>query len=217
MRMSRWRALVAAGLAAALLLGAVVGAAGAAPADGSRQAFLDRLAAALGVPRDKLEAAVREAALGVLDDAVRAGRIPAERAERIRRRLQQAEIRLFPPFGRPFAHGHGSWPGIRDVVRAAAGVLGLTPQELLSQLHQGKTLAQIAAERGRSRDEVKQAILAPVRQRLERAVAAGRLSQERMEARLKALETRIDTLLDRPWPPMPRHRTQPPGGQGSGT
>lgn len=215
MRIVGKRILIGACLAAAVLVAATLGAARAAvAAEPSPAAFLDRLADALGLPRDRVEAAMKQAALGALEDAVRAGRVSAERAERIRQRIEQGRLWLGPHLGR----GHGPWGrhAALGVIEPVARLLGLTPRQLLDELRQGKTLAQVAAAHGKSRDEVKEALRAAARQRLDRAVAAGRLTPEQAQARLQALEERLDALLDRSWPAKAPHG-QRPGGTGSGT
>lgn len=212
-----WAGLGACLAATAVLVGVALGRAEAAASPGSRaQAFVERLAAALGLPRERVEAALQQALTGMLDDAVRAGRIPADRAEEIRQRIREGRFGVFPHFGRV----HGSRAGMAPhgpVLAAAAQLLGMAPDQLRDQLGQGKTLAEVAVEHGKSRDEVRQAILAALRERSEQAVAAGRLTQQDLEAKLKRWETRVDDLLDRPFP-AEGHRGQPhPQGSGSGT
>jgi ribosomal protein S4 len=80
---------------------------------------------------------------------------------------------------------------------AAADYLGLTPQALREQLRAGKSLAQIATGQGKSADGLEQAILANVKTRLDKAVAAGRISAEQEQAFLDRLESRLDTLVNR--------------------
>ena len=55
---------------------------------------------------------------------------------------------------------------------AIAAYLGLTPAQLREQLGSGKTLAQIAATRGKTVAGLENAILADVQAHLDRAVAA---------------------------------------------
>ena len=83
--------------------------------------------------------------------------------------------------------------------RVAADSLGLTRQALREQLRAGKSLAQIAADQHKSVDGLKQAILAAVKTRLDKAVAAGSLSADREQAILTKLAARLDVLLNRTW------------------
>ena len=106
--------------------------------------------------------------------------------------------------GRP-GHGHaGVGNAIRHhaahgLFRTAADYLKLTPQALLEQLRAGKSLAEIAADRGKSVDGLKQAILAAVKTHLDKRIAAGRLSADQKQAILAKLGARLDVLLNRSW------------------
>jgi hypothetical protein len=75
---------------------------------------------------------------------------------------------------------------------AAAAYLGLTPAELRAQLESGKTLAQVAADRGKSVQGLKAAILAGAKTDLDAAVAAGK-SPQRWSSRCSPTWSRIST------------------------
>ena len=79
---------------------------------------------------------------------------------------------------------------------AAADYLGLTPAELRAQLESGKTLAQVAADRGKSVDGLKAAILAGAKKELDAAVAAGRITSAREQAMLDELTSHVDDLVN---------------------
>ena len=93
---------------------------------------------------------------------------------------------------------------IRKAVRAgletAATALGLTGEELRTQLKAGQTLGQIADARGVSRTDVVAALTGEAQAHLAEAVAAGRITQEQADARLEALGSRLPELLDRQLP-----------------
>jgi hypothetical protein len=73
-----------------------------------------------------------------------------------------------------------------------AEALGLTPEELFSELHEGKTLAEIAEERGVELEEVREAVSADrveaQKEAIEQAVEDGRLSQEQADWMIEGLE-----------------------------
>ena len=206
---------MAAGLLAVLVL------AGAAQAAGTRpgwDSFLERVAATLGLPRDRVEEAFKQAAQGMVDEAVQSGRITPQQAEALRRRIQEGRWPWPFPLGRPHGGFHGKpWGSLLDPV---ARLLGLTPQQLREELRQGKTLAQVAQEHGKTRDQVKQAILEDARKKLEQAAAAGRLTRDRVEAKLQQLAGQLDALLDRTWVPhgkLGAPKTPAPGAPGGGS
>jgi hypothetical protein len=90
--------------------------------------------------------------------------------------------------------------GRSGIFRAAAHYLGLTPAELRSDLRDGKSLAQIATDQDKSVDGLKQAMLAEVKARLDKAVAAGKLTAAHEQAFLDRLSSRLDTLVNRTLP-----------------
>jgi len=101
-----------------------------------------------------------------------------------------------PFFGGP--HGDGGpgfghrGPGSLD---AAAKYLGLTVTELHTQLESGKTLAQIAKDKGKTVDGLKAAITADTKAKLDAAVKAGNLTQAQADDILKRMTDRLDDLV----------------------
>ena len=74
--------------------------------------------------------------------------------------------------------------------------LGITKQQLRSDLASGQTLAQIAAANGKSVNDVEQAILGAVQSRLDQAVAAGLLTSDKEQTVLARVTDRIATLVN---------------------
>jgi hypothetical protein len=98
--------------------------------------------------------------------------------------------------------GHG-----RLTVEAAATVLDIEPEELLSELKEGSTLAQVAEEQGMPLDKFTAAMLAQVQQQLDALVAEGKLTQEQADAIYDRVGENIDDIvnaLPRPHGPCPR-------------
>jgi hypothetical protein len=87
------------------------------------------------------------------------------------------------PFMRGW-HAHGRL----SLLAAAAEVTGLSPTELRAELAAGKTLAQVAEAEGKTADDVVAAARRTLETHLDQAVASGRLSAERAEAKLKAFD-----------------------------
>ena len=84
--------------------------------------------------------------------------------------------------------GHGDW----STFDAAAEALGLSPEELFSELHGGKTLSDLAAEKGVDLQTVQDAMQAArqeaMRQAIEQAVTDGQMSREQADWMLQGLE-----------------------------
>ena len=163
-----------------------------------RQAFLNDLAKRLNVTPAQLRDALKGALLDRLDAAVKAGVITQAQANRIERRLESgAPVPFFlgpRRFGLRGFGLHANGFGVRGTLGAAASYLGLSDAQLLSDLRSGQTLAQIAKARGKSVAGLQQAITAAIKARLDKAVAAGRITQ----AQENKILSRIGRGLDRP-------------------
>ncbi len=156
--------------------------------------FLQRLAAGLGISVDRLKSAAVAAGNATIDQAVRNGDIPQDRAADLKARLQDAPLN-FGRFGGRGDLGRGGPDGqtgqmggqMNDrgpragfgqaVVAAVARTLGLSEQALTQQLQQGQTVRQLAQAKGVSTTTVRNAAVAALRTSLNAEVQAGRLSQ----------------------------------------
>ncbi|MCC7105011.1 MAG: hypothetical protein IT307_07695 [Chloroflexi bacterium] len=78
-----------------------------------------------------------------------------------------------------------------------APILGTSADTIVKGLQQGKTIAQIGAENGKSREAIRSAILSARQAHLDRLVQKGRLTADQEKTRLQTLQARIDRLLDR--------------------
>lgn len=81
--------------------------------------------------------------------------------------------------------------------RRFAAVLGLPASQVEAGLTQGKTLTQIGADNGKSRDALRAAIQAAREQHLQKAVQKGRLTADQANQRRQGFAQRLDKLLDR--------------------
>ena len=102
-----------------------------------------------------------------------------------------------PTIGEPGANGRWGMFGLGGrswaVFDTAAEILGLTPDGLFAELHDaGKTLTEIAEERGVDTEALQEAMNASraeaMRQRIEQAVENGDLSQEQADWILEGLD-----------------------------
>lgn len=195
----------------ALAVAAFSGGAYAATQSGtnSKRAFLNDLAKRLNVTPTQLQSAIRAALLDRLDAAVKAGELTQAQANRIKQRIEQgAPVPFFfgpRPLGRSGFHSGAT-------LSAAAGYLGISESQLLGDLRSGQTLAQIAKARGKSLSGLERAITAAVKARLDRAVAAGRITKAQENELLRRLSFRLNRRLNAP----PRPGWGPERRWGSG-
>ena len=151
---------------------------------------LAQIATARGKPVDGLEAAMVGAVKTKLDAAVSAGRLSAAQEQTKLARVQKLVDRLVNAklAARPAARAR--------VLGVAAKYIGVKPKALASEL-KGKSLAQVATGHGKTVSGLKDALLKPFKARLEKAVAAGRISSADAQARLAKISARLDELINK--------------------
>jgi len=178
-------------------------ASGAFDPGAQRQAFLDDAAGRLGVSSQKLEDALKQAAIDRVDAALAAGTITQAQADRLKAVIESGKLPLpRPGFGARFHFGRGLGAKVLGL-SAAATYLGLTQDELSSRLRAGQSLADIAKAQGKSVDGLEQALLATARSKLDQAVAAGKLTPAQRDSIVTRLQAGIARLVERSFRPMP--------------
>lgn len=211
--------LVVALLAFALLAGggAAIAGTGVFSPKQEREAFLNDAAKELGVEPGELSAALKSALKKRVDAAVAAGRITKAEGDRIKARIDAGAPPLFFGFGRPgFGHGprgfglgshkrHFGHPG-KAWLESAASYLGLTEASLRAALEDGKTLAQVANDRGKSVEGLVQALVAEKEKAADQAVEDGRLTKAERDDLVAGLKQRLRHLVNGRFPPHREHR-----------
>ena len=186
-------------LAVVALVGATAVAAAVASQRSSpqsgRDAVLADAARQLGVDPAALREALQQALQNRVDAAVADGRLTEEQGERLKQRIEKDRLPLFPGSRRLDRHGRpfGATVGKLGV---AGEYLGLSREELLEELRDGKTPAELARERGKSVDGLVEALRRAVEERLDDAVEEGKLTDERRRAILERVERRLEALVN---------------------
>ena len=200
---------VVAGAAAALAVGGA-GAGIAATRLGNSpgaesKAVISDAAKQLGVEPTKLSNALKKAMADRIDAAVADGRITKAEGDALKQRIEANGFPLVvPPF---LGHGHFGDHGLHNL-SAAASYLGLSESQLRSRLESGKTLAQVAKDQGKSVDGLVAALKADLKQKLDRAVAGGRLTKAQENQILSEADQHLTNLVNGKFP------GPPPDGRG---
>jgi len=147
----------------------------------------DLIASKLGVERADLDAAEKEAHQEVIGQAVEDGVITQDQADRMLSRLEDGFG--FGRMGRPGGRG-GDWmggfkgcpPGDQEWL---AEQLGMTVDELQVELEAGKTIAELAEEKGVDLDAAR---IEAMKERIQQAVEDGKMTQEQADWMLQGLE-----------------------------
>jgi hypothetical protein len=160
---------------------------------------LAQIASAQGKSVEGLKDVIVSDAKTHLDQAVANGKLTAVQEETMLAELRAHVDEIVNATGGPRGLGVriGVGPAFGD---AAATYLGLTPEELRAQVEGGKTLAQVAAAQGKSVDGLKAAILAGAKERLDQAVAAGKLTAAQKQTMLDKLREHLDDIVNRTGP-----------------
>ena len=146
--------------------------------------------------------ALREVLQGLVSD----GTLNDAQADKVAEHLAEvAPLRGHGPggpgMGWPGMPGHVPGLGGHGVGRLAAEAIakaaGVTVEELHEARHDGQSLAEIAAAKGISRETLIDRLVALAEERLDKGVAAGRLTAAQAEERKAGLEERIGTMVDR--------------------
>jgi hypothetical protein len=190
----------------------------------ARQAFLNDVAKRLHVTPQQLTAAAQGAALDQLSAAVAAGKLTLAQANAIKQHIQQNGGAPLGPFlfGRPGPPGAPSAPGAPGPpgapsapgffhgpqlpsgapghaagrLGAVATYLGLSDTQLFNELAKGKSLAQIAKARGKSTSGLKNAIVASIKLRLDKAVAGKLITSAQEQQTLSMLSAGLDAWIN---------------------
>jgi polyhydroxyalkanoate synthesis regulator phasin len=151
------------------------------------QAIVNDAAAQLGVQPQALSNALKKALENRVDAAVADGRLTKEQGDALKQRIESGQAPLFfgPGFGGPHRGGH-----LGDL-DAVASYLGVTEDQLRTQLQSGKTLADVAKAQGKSVDGLIDALVAAAKEHLDDAVAEGRLTKAQENQILADLKQRI--------------------------
>jgi polyhydroxyalkanoate synthesis regulator phasin len=147
----------------------------------------DLIASNLGVERADLDAAEKEAHQEVIGQAVEDGVITQDQADRMLSRLEEGFG--FGRMGHPGGRG-GGWrggfkgcpPGDQEWL---AEQLGMTADELQAELEAGKTIAELAEEKGVDLDAAR---IEAMKERIQQAVEDGKMTQEQADWMLQGLE-----------------------------
>jgi len=97
--------------------------------------------------------------------------------------------------GGGFGFGFGFRAGGVDAMDAAATYIGISEDQLRTELQSGKTLAQVATAHGKTKDGLKQAIHDATKTSLDQAVKDGKVTQTVADQILSRLDSSLEQLV----------------------
>ncbi len=143
--------------------------------------YLDKLASNLGTTRDKLVAAQQGALKDTLAQQVKDGKLTQAQADKVAANAALRGDGDFSALRQAQAasrHQAAKQFGIilKDGYKAVADKLGLTTEQLSSELKDGKSIADLAKAKGVSESDLKAAAVAAVKTDLDKAVVEGKVT-----------------------------------------
>lgn len=153
-------------------------------------------------------AGIKDALEGLVSD----GTITQDQADKVAETLNESDA-LKGPHGGP---GRGGGLGGPLALDTAAEALGLTAEELRTQLEAGKSLADVAEAEGVETSALIDAVVAESTARIKERLAAGDLSAAQAEELTDTLQERVTDLIERSGLGGGGGRGHGPGGHGHG-
>ncbi len=186
----------------------VLGGGAALAANGSNDPasdFLGDVAKRLGIERDKLEDAIEDTRIARIDAEVAAGDLTKEQGEKLKDHVRSGEFPAMPglrggpgfgiaPHDKPRLPVPGP-PGA-DFLGTAADHLGMNRADLREALVDGKSLAELAKDKGKSVEGLEQALRDGVREDADRAVKEGVLTREQADRFVEKLGRAIEAFVE---------------------
>jgi lambda repressor-like predicted transcriptional regulator len=169
--------------------------------------FLGDVAERLGISQNRLEDAIQEATIARIDAAVAAGDITKEEGGALKRRVRSGDFPAVPPsFGGPALGiapvgpdvmlGPGEFAGT-DPLDTAGDYLGMDEANVRAALRDGKSLADLAKDKGKSVDGLEQALRDAIREDADKAVEDGALTKEQADRLVEKFSDAVDELVER--------------------
>jgi hypothetical protein len=218
----QWKLIGGVAVAVAVLGGGAAFAATQLDSPSARsQAIINDAAGQLGVQPDKLSSALQKALEDQLQAEVTAGQLSQAQADAQKKLIESGNYPLVGT-GLGFGFGHGRGPtgaggpgghfgpggfggfgaGLMADLSTAAAYLGVTTDQLKTDLQGGKTLAQIATAQGKTADGLVSTLVAAVEKQLDAAVTAKKLTSDQEQAIEKNLQQQITNLVNGTRPSM---------------
>lgn len=171
-----------------------------------REKLHEAIAGVLGITVEEYDAAIETAQGQVLDEAVAEGWLTEDQAESMRERAAEGFAPGmrggFPGMrGGDMFHGRGGLMGGPEssFMAVAADKLGLTAAELMDEIQAGKSIADLAGEKGVDAQSIVDAYLEQLTESLNQAVADGKITQKQADWMLQQAGERAADQLDSTW------------------
>jgi hypothetical protein len=164
-----------------------------------REKFKEAIADILDITVDEYDTAVEQARDQVADEALAEGWLTEEQAAQMKERMDQGfgargmDKGLMGPRGGFMGRGGDS------IIGLIAEELDLPVQDLFAELRDGKSLGDLASEKGVDVEAVTDKYLAQLEENLKQAVEDGKITQNQADWQLDQAKERVPDLLNNTW------------------
>ncbi len=163
-------------------------------AQSSDQTFVDRLAQNLGLSSDQVQQGIQTTEDQMVDDQVSSGKITSAQGDALKKQIDSGQIDQFFFGGHGFGiggpHGHG------EDMSVIANTLGITTDQLQSDLSSGTTLKDEITNHGKAVDDVVTAIVAQEKSEMDQAVADGKMTADQETQRLSDMQQQLTDAIN---------------------
>lgn len=143
-----------------------------------------------GVSEKKLKGFIIDQRTKRIDEGVKAGRITAERAEKMKSNLEQRVSDMIN--GKAPMHKGLGMLGNKELLT----LLKVDAETLKNELKAGKTLVAIGNDHGVSEQQLKDFMINSMTQRIDKGVESGRISTEKAEQMKAKMEQRVSDIIN---------------------
>jgi len=178
-------------------------------------AYLQKLAANLGIDVSKLTDALKKTAKDQVAADLAAGKITQAQADAANTRIDAGDFRFGPGGGHGGPGGEGRHGGGGMDEAALTSFLGIDAATLRTERQAGNSLATIASNHGKSRDELKAFLTDQEKTEVATAVTNGAMTQAQADAHLQQFTANLDQMIDGTGGPKGMGGHGPRGGQGT--
>lgn len=189
----------------AILGAAAIGAVAYAQDDGSGGPFdfggrfREAIAGILGISVEEYDAAVEQAQAQVVDEALAEGWLTEDQAQRMQERFDQGFGARGMGKGLMGPHQGFVGRGETSLISVAAEKLDMSVQDLLTELRDDKSIADVAQEQGVDPQDILDAYLAQLEENLAQAVEDGKITQNQADWMLEQATEMAPDRLNNTW------------------
>jgi hypothetical protein len=177
------------------------------------QTFREAIADILGISVDEYDVAVEQAQGQVVDEALAEGWLTEDQAEMLQWRMEQGrEFGRRGTMGKDFGGlDRGMMGRGNNLTSIAADELDMSLPDLLTELQSGKSIADVASDKGVDVQDIVDAYMVQLTESLNEAVAEGRITQNQADWQLEQAQERVTDQLNMTRDGQFRDGTRPGG------